>query len=65
VVDQDSGDPTFRTGDNTVRGNAFSAFAGVLTQNMNTGVNSNAQAATNIAARGTVQFGDNTGGGTE
>jgi hypothetical protein len=48
----------YESGDNTIRGSAFSAFAGILTQSWNTGVNANVQAATNIAARGDVNFGD-------
>lgn len=46
----------YESGDNTIRGNAFSAFAGILNQAWNTGVNANVQAATNIAARGDVNF---------
>jgi hypothetical protein len=49
----------YRSGDNTVRGSAFAAFAGILNQAWNTGVNANVQAGTNIAARGTVNFGSN------
>lgn len=44
------------SGDNTVRGNAFAAYSGILNQGWNTGINANAQAATNVAARGSVTF---------
>ena len=44
------------SGNNSVDGSAFAAFAGILNQAWNTGVNAQAQAATNIAARGTVTF---------
>ena len=37
--------------------NAFAAFAGIANQAWNTGINANTQAATNIAAQGTVNFG--------
>lgn len=46
------------SGDNSVSGSAFAAYAGILNSAWNTGVNSNAQAATNVAARGTVTFGN-------
>jgi hypothetical protein len=45
-----------QSGDNSVGGNAFGAYSGILNQGWNTGQGSNAQAATNIAARGTVSF---------
>jgi hypothetical protein len=48
----------YSSGDNTVRDNAFAAYAGILNQAWNTGINANAQAATNVAARGTVTFGN-------
>jgi hypothetical protein len=46
------------SGDNSVSGSAFAAYAGILNTAWNTGINSNAQAATNVAARGTVTFGN-------
>jgi len=52
----------YRSGDNSVRGNAFAAFAGILNQAWNTGVNSNTQSGTNIAAGATINFGDAAGG---
>lgn len=63
LVDLDGEDGTpapvgYNSGDNYVRGNAFAAFAGILNQSWNTGINSNAQSATNIAAQGTINFGD-------
>lgn len=66
LVDMDGADDTnnptgYNSGDNYVRGNAFSAFAGILTAAWNTGINANTQAATNIAAQGTVNFGANAG----
>jgi hypothetical protein len=45
-----------QSGNNSVGGNAFAAYSGILNQGWNTGQGSNAQAATNIAARGTVSF---------
>ena len=46
----------YSSGDNSVNGSAFAAYSGILNQGWNTGINANAQAATNIAARGTVTF---------
>jgi hypothetical protein len=46
----------FSSGNNSVGGNAFAAYSGILNNGWNTGISSNAQAATNIAARGTVSF---------
>lgn len=46
----------YSSGDNSVSGSAFAAYSGILNQGWNTGINANAQAATNIAARGTVTF---------
>lgn len=62
VVDLDGEDDTdtavgYNSGNNVVRGSAFAAFAGILNQAWNTGINANTQAATNIAAQGTVNFG--------
>ena len=50
----------YNSGSNSVSGSAFAAYAGILNAAWNTGINSNAQAATNIAAQGTVSFGDST-----
>ena len=70
LVDLDGEDGTetavgYNSGNNSVRGNAFAAYAGILNSAWNTGINANTQAATNIAASGTVSFGDSTpaGGG--
>ncbi|MCC6478311.1 hypothetical protein [Sphingorhabdus sp.] len=62
VVDLDGEDdsPTavgYNSGSNSVNDNAFAAFAGIANQAWNTGINANTQAATNIAAQGTVNFG--------
>jgi hypothetical protein len=46
----------YSSGDNSVSGSAFAAFSGILNNGWNTGINANAQAATNVAARGTVTF---------
>ncbi len=73
VVDLDGEDGSetpvgYNSGSNYVRGNAFAAFAGINNAAWNTGINSNAQAATNIAAQGNVNFGVSgsaaSGGGT-
>jgi hypothetical protein len=66
VVDLDGEDesPTavgYNSGSNSVNGSAFAAFAGIANQAWNTGINANTQAATNIAAQGTVNFGVNSG----
>lgn len=63
LVDLDGEDDSdtavgYNSGNNTVSGSAFAAYAGILNAAWNTGINSNAQAATNIAASGTVSFGD-------
>lgn len=63
LVDLDGEDESdtavgYNSGNNSVRGSAFAAYAGILNAAWNTGINSNAQAATNIAASGTVSFGD-------
>ncbi len=63
-LDGEDGSPApvgYNSGDNYNRGNAFSAFAGIANQSMNTGVYSNAQSATNIAAQGSINFGDGAG----
>ena len=67
VVDMDGEDGTpspvgYHSGENHINGSAFAAYAGILNQAWNTGINSNAQAASNIAAQGNVNFGD--GGAT-
>jgi hypothetical protein len=68
VVDLDGEDESdtavgYNSGSNSVNGNAFAAFAGIANQAWNTGINANTQAATNIAAQGTVNFGVNSGDG--
>jgi hypothetical protein len=68
VVDLDGEDESdtavgYNSGDNSVNNNAFAAYAGILNQAWNTGINANTQAATNIAAQGTVNFGVNSGEG--
>ncbi|MBO9696866.1 MAG: hypothetical protein J7499_11770 [Sphingopyxis sp.] len=74
LVDLDGEDESdtavgYNSGNNNVSGSAFAAYAGILNAAWNTGINSNAQAATNIAAQGTVSFGDSApaagGGGGE
>ena len=73
LVDLDGEDDSdtavgYNSGNNNVSGSAFAAYAGILNAAWNTGINSNAQAATNIAASGTVSFGDSApagGGGGE
>ena len=69
VVDLDGKDETdtavgYNSGDNSVNNSAFAAYAGILNQAWNTGINANTQAATNIAAQGTVNFGVNSGAGS-
>ena len=64
VVDLDGEDRNetavgYNSGNNSVNDNAFAAYAGILNQSWNTGINVNTQAATNIAAQGTVNFGVN------
>lgn len=63
VVDLDGEDGTetpvgYNSGNNAIRGNAFAAYAGIMNAAWNTGINANTQAATNIAAQGTVTFGE-------
>lgn len=48
-----------QTGTNSVNDNAFAAFAGILTEAWNTGLNANTQGGTNIGAQGNVNFGGN------
>lgn len=62
-VDEKQSDAGYHSGNNYVRGNAFAAYAGILNSAWNTGVNANTQAATNIAAQGTVTFGSDGGSG--
>ncbi len=62
VVDLDGEDGSetpvgYNSGSNSVNDNAFAAFAGISNNAWNTGINANTQAATNIAALGTVNFG--------
>ena len=68
VVDMDGEDDSdtnvgYQSGNNSVTGSAFAAYAGILNAAWNTGINANTQAATNIAASGTVSFGDSGGNG--
>ena len=68
VVDLDGEDESdtavgYNSGNNSVNDNAFAAYAGILNQAWNTGINANTQAATNIAAQGTVNFGVTSGEG--
>lgn len=63
VVDLDGRDESdtavgYNSGNNSIRGNAFAAYAGIMNAAWNTGINANTQAATNIAAQGTVSFGE-------
>lgn len=62
-VDEDPSSVGYNSGNNYVRGNAFSAYAGILNSAWNTGINANTQAATNIAAQGTLSFGSDGGSG--
>lgn len=62
LVDLDGEDDSgtavgYNSGNNSVNDNAFAAFAGISNNAWNTGINNNTQAATNIAAYGTVNFG--------
>ncbi|MCJ8158049.1 MSCRAMM family adhesin SdrC [Sphingomonas sp. LaA6.9] len=49
-------DSAFVAGSNSVSDNAFAAYAGILNQSWNTGVNANVQSATNVAAQGSITF---------
>ncbi|MHA3841542.1 hypothetical protein ACX0GZ_10010 [Sphingomonas aestuarii] len=53
----------YNSGNNSINDNAFAAFAGISNNAWNTGLNANTQAATNIAAQGTVNFGVSGGAG--
>lgn len=71
VVDLDGlDDPSsavgYHSGSQSVNDNAFAAFAGISNAAWNSGINANTQAATNIAAQGTINFGvsGSNGGGT-
>ena len=64
-IDEDPSSVGYNSGNNAVRGNAFAAYAGILYAAWNTGINAHTHAATNIAASGTVSFGDTGGGGAE
>ena len=69
VVDLDGKDESntavgYNSGNNTIRGTAFAAYAGIMNSAWNTGINANTQAATNIAASGTVTFGECCGADT-
>jgi hypothetical protein len=62
LVDLDGEDDSdtavgYNSGNNSVNDNAFAAFAGIANAAWNTGINANTQAATNIAAQGTITFG--------
>lgn len=59
IIDMNTSDDYIEmyTGDNYVSDNAFTAFAGIANLSMNSGVNSHAQAASSIAAQGTVNLG--------
>jgi hypothetical protein len=57
--DGGDGDSDYRSGSNSINDNAFAAYAGILTQGWNSGINANVQAGTNLAAQGTVNFGPN------
>ena len=52
----------YNSGNNHVSDNAFAAFAGILNQSWNTGVNANTQSGTNLAAGATINFGAADGG---
>jgi len=64
-VDEDQSSVGYNSGNNSVNDNAFAAFAGISNNAWNTGLNANTQAATNIAAMGTVNFGVSGGGAGE
>jgi hypothetical protein len=57
--DGGDGETDYSSGNNSVNDMAFAAYAGIMTQGWNTGINANVQAGTNIAAQGTVNFGPN------
>lgn len=53
----------YDSGTQSVDGNAFAAYAGILNQAWNTGIAANTQAGTNIAASATVSFSSSSNGG--
>jgi hypothetical protein len=53
----------YNSGNNSVRGNAFAAYSGILNQAWNTGLVANTQAGTNIAASAEINFATNSGAG--
>lgn len=59
IIDMNTSDDYIEmyTGANYVSDNAFTAFAGIANLSMNSGVNSHSQAASSIAAQGTVNLG--------
>jgi hypothetical protein len=52
-IDEDHG---YDSGGNHVNGGAFTAFAGILNQAWNTGIDANNQAANNLAVQGNTHF---------
>jgi hypothetical protein len=52
-IDEDHG---YDSGGNSVSGGAFAAFAGILNQAWNTGIDANNQAANNLAVQGNTHF---------
>ena len=53
----------YNSGDQSINGNSFAAYAGILNQAWNTGIVANTQAGTNIAASASITFGTNSSGG--
>ena len=49
-------DHGYDSGGNAVNGGAFTAFAGILNQAWNTGIDANNQAANNLAVQGNTHF---------
>jgi hypothetical protein len=49
-------DHGYDSGGNSVSGGAFAAFAGILNQAWNTGIDANDQAANNLAVQGNTHF---------
>lgn len=52
-IDEDNG---YTSGGNSVNNAAFAAFAGILNQSWNTGINANTQSANNLAVQGNTHF---------
>ena len=48
------GAPRFETGAAAIDGDAFASFSGILSQSLNTGLNSNVQSAVNVAVGGSL-----------